>query len=503
MASGLEFFTQTTQMAAAGLLQLIYSGFQEDRLLPPKGQPHVNVFTKTFMKTGRCTTEWYAVQFDGNPSLGKTVKATLPRRGHLITKAFLVTVLPDISTPQKNARTEATALGSTVAGPLFGWTNSIGHALINEAEVTIGASPIDTLDGRLMEVMDEFNTPLEKVTTVNRMLGRHDNGFSYQSNGYSQPNQKVITPLPFWFTRNREMALPMDAIGSDTVQISITYSPLSSLYVAYKNIVGSSAPQLSQTNGVYTPIQSATFTTLSGTKINQNKASMPSILDIQSAYILLEYVYLDKPEANRIRLGDITYRIPQHYAISPHLTNGQSTARIQIRIPNLASNIFFMAHRTDADSYNAPFHAARELMKGSDIWWPDASGLRTLAFTQLIPAYSGKESEPIRSVALVYEGKFLRYGSDAPVYFRSIMPTFDKTKAPWHNKYYYNLPFSFNGQGHANLDKIQKVDLALEFKPMTGTMSITNLPAYTIYIWVETYGILRVYGGRAGLLFGY
>lgn len=62
---------------------------------------------------------------------------------------------------------------------------------------------MDTLDGRLMEMMDEFNTPLEKVTTVNRMLGRHDSGFSYNSNGFSQTNQKVVTPLPFWFTRPR------------------------------------------------------------------------------------------------------------------------------------------------------------------------------------------------------------------------------------------------------------------------------------------------------------
>jgi hypothetical protein len=475
-------------MAAAGLLKLLYSGFQEDRLL--KGQPK-DPFIKAF-RTGRFTTEWYSVQFDGSPSFGKTVKATIPRRGHLVTKAFLVTVMPDISTAQKAASAAAIAGGNSIRGPLFGWTNSIGHALINQAQVTVAASPIDTLDGRLMEVMDEFNTPLEKVTTVNRMLGRFDNGFSYQSNGYTQPTQKVITPLPFWFTKDRDMALPIDAIGVDAVQISITYNPLASLYVTYEK----------QGTGVLplatVPIQSATFTTSTGSKIANQ--SMPSILDIQSAYILLEYVYLDKPEANRIRLGDLTYKIPQHYAINPHLTKGQSTARIPIRIPNLTRQLYFFAHLNDADGFNAPFHAARDLMKGTDIWWPDASGLGTKVFSKLIPAYSGLESEPIQSLALVYEGKLLRYGSDAPVFFRSVLT--DK-KTPWHNKYYYALPFGFNQQGHANMDKLQKVELALEFKSKTGTQSITNLPSYTIYIWAETYGILRVYGGRAGLLFGY
>jgi hypothetical protein len=473
-------------MAAAGLLKLLYSGFQEDRLV--KGQP-IDSF-KT-IRTGRFTTEWYGVQFDGSPAFGRTVKATLPRRGHLITRAFLVTVMPDISTPQAAAADIAVSAGTRIAGPLFGWTNSIGHALINEAQVTVAGSPIDTLDGRLMEVMDEYNTPLEKVTTVNRMLGRVDNGFSYQTNGYKQPSQKVITPLPFWFTRDREMALPIDAMGLDAVQISITYNALPSLYVTYEN--QSVGPPLPSQTPV--PIQSATFKTLIGTTIN---GSMPPILDIQSAYILLEYVYLDKPEANRIRLGDLTYRIPQHYAIQPYQTNG-SSARIPIRIPNLVKDLYFIAHRTDADTYNAPFHAARDLMKGTDIWWPDASGLGTLAFKQLIPAYSGLESEPIRSLALIYEGKLLRYGSDAPVVFR-VAPN---KKTPWHNKYYYKLPFGFQDAGHANMDKLQKVDLVLEFKPLTGTQSITSIPSYTIYVWAETYGILRVYGGRAGLLFGY
>lgn len=1043
--TGLEFFTQRTQMAAAGLLKLLYSGFQEDRLLPPKGQPQIDNYDKAYLKSGRFTTEWYKVPFDGNPSFGKTVKATIPRRGHLVTRAFLVTVMPDIRTVQASVQEFVNSTNNILASPYFGWTNSIGHALINEAQVTIGATPIDRLDGRLMEVLDEYNTPIEKVTTVNRMIGRHDNGFNYTSNGYNVTNQTVITPLPFWFSKgDPENALPIDAIGLDTVQISINYNQLSKLYVSYKktitnfkglfnnntvykigdviqwtdgnfyrcfqsytrpnsisvatnpggatasslqldtnlqfpnaylfgfitqigvlpsgvrtflqtsvplttvgnvgdlaivttnkevykktaglwvpaiknlpnssslvegigaqsivrdaseniyiadrdnnrviiynistnvqtiiggtsgtadgigisaefagpdilcidstnrflfvrdrnfktirritiatravttlqypfsignltsmtldsddnliicdgtqifllrltpgsdsivsttllfviptpsvsysllgidsaginiyavddsnvcykipvanpssfsriarnflgisdfridhdgnlNIVDIGANTIYQINSItfseqilissatlpvgitlplsicvnsdgsffvgflnrraivkyfiqadwntsltitspvfntnatelyialnanilngfnnlirlvapfpttfiprvgnaitgpfipsgsiitginvstvnptttlpydgitiqisnnltipanidtsrdssgnpvtytyvifntpyreiidtvtlldcfsivsntslnssiglepnntqttlncpsFSEIESSSFMTLNGIKIDNIR--MPDSIDIKSAYILLEYVYLDKPEANRIRLGDLTYRIKQHYALNPYVTNGQTTARIPIRVPNLTSDIYFMANRVDADSVNAPFLASRDLMKGNDIWWPDASGLGKAIFTQLVPAYSNKESEPIKTMGLLYQGKMVRYGTDAPVFFRSILSSFDKRKSPWHNKYYYNIPFGLNNVGHANMDKLQKVELALEFKEMTGTLSVTNIPKYTIYVWAETYGILRVYGGRAGLLFGY
>jgi hypothetical protein len=58
--------------------------------------------------------------------------------------------------------------------------------------------------------------------------------------------------------------------------------------------------------------------------------------------------------------------------------------------------------------------------------------------------------------------------------------------------------------GHANLDKITTIDLFLDFKPPRGSIRATGTnPSYTVYTWFETYNILRVYGGRAGLLFGY
>ena len=161
-------------MASAGLLRLLNSGMQDERLLPPKGQPSTDAFQRAYVKGGRFTTEWYRVDFDNQPAFGSTARITVPRRGHLVTRAFLVTTMPDISTAQAAARKYATDLGLQFAGPTFGWTNSIGNALVVSAELSIGGNRIDTLDGKLLEVLDEFHTPLEKTTTVNRMLGRHD-----------------------------------------------------------------------------------------------------------------------------------------------------------------------------------------------------------------------------------------------------------------------------------------------------------------------------------------
>jgi hypothetical protein len=516
-------------MASAGLLKIIHSGLQDERLLPPKGQPRTDFFTKAFLKNGRFTTEWYRVDFDNRPNFGQTAFCTLPRRGHLITRAYLVTQMPDILATQTLARNWCIANGKAFAGPTFGWTNAIGHALINQAQVNIAGAPISTMDGRLMEVLDEFHTPLEKVTTVNRLLGRYDSGFTPKSNQGTQ----YVTPLPFWFSRgDPSAALPIDAIGTDPVQLNITFNTVPNLFV-------STSRSLNDESKLTQPaIQSSPFYFLdpSGVDVfglngNPNKSvkasqipniTMPSSFSLGvDTYLLLEYVYLDKPEANKIRLGDLSYPIVNHYAINPYDTRGNLNALIPLRIPNPTRELYFMCHRTDADLLNAPFLATRDLsgLFVRDIsgvgpttpWWPDAKGLSTKQFAPLIPAFSSLESEPLATIALTYEGGLTRYATDCPTLFRTILPTLEQRKTPWHDKYLYHLPFGTQHEffgvtehaGEANMDKIPNIALELTFTPPRGSLFVNKTPVYTVYVWAETYNILRVYSGRAGLLFGY
>ena len=114
---------------SASLLRLLHSGVQDTRLLITKDNPDISSFTKVFIRAGRFTTQWIRLDFDNRPNLNNTSILTIPRKGHLITRLYLITTLPDIKTTQVSAQTFA---GSNFAGPYFGYTNSIGHALINE-----------------------------------------------------------------------------------------------------------------------------------------------------------------------------------------------------------------------------------------------------------------------------------------------------------------------------------------------------------------------------------
>lgn len=508
------------------LLQIIHTGLQDERLLPKKGNPAVSFFQKVFVKAGRFTTAWVRLDFDTRPNFGTQGTITLPRQGHLITRLYLVTTFPDIAAQQIKARSLATA---PFAGPTFGWTNSLGHALIQSATLEIGGARVETLNGRLMEMLDEYATPLEKVTSVNSLLPRIQNGFTTTSIGWTDRPTVTVTPLPFWFSRGDPgVALPIDAINNDQVRITFQFAPVTSLYVSSAQVPYT--PSAQPAGGeAYFPLLSSPFYQEGGTKrvfglsgnptVSQlvteiSGASMPSALSLQNTYVLAEYVYLDKPEANKFRISDIQYPIPQHYTFEPTDSKGLPNLTIPLRIPNPTRDLFFFAQRIEAPAYNAPFLASRDL-SGQGVltapWWPNATGLDPVTLGYPSPGFSTRQSEPLETISLVYENKLYRYTALAPAIFRSLLPALTQKKTPWINGYYYTLPFGMEhgvfpqsvATGEANLDKVEKLELRLQFKPFLGSLDPNHVPRYIVYVFAETYNILRIYGGRAGLLFAY
>jgi hypothetical protein len=173
-----------------------------------------------------------------------------------------------------------------------------------------------------------------------------------------------------------------------------------------------------------------------------------------------------------------------------------------------------MCQRVEAPSYNAYFLATRDLSNNAvpvAPWWPNAQGLQGNQPGFLVPGFAYRNSEPLRGAALVYEGSLVRWRTQAPAAFRSVLPSWEMKKSPWINRYFYNLSFGlWNGytaftraRGEANLDKIMNMDMLLEFAPRRGSNNPSHVPTYMVYSWAETYNLLRVYGGRAGLLFAY
>ena len=417
-----------------------------------------------------------------------------------------------------------------LVGPHFGWTNNLGHSLIDSASITIGGNLVETINGQLMEVLDEFQTPLEKVNEKSRQLCRAESGFTQKTFGYSNTtSQKVTTHLPFWFSRGDPgCVLPIDALNVDEVRLTVNFKPITSLYYTdSRNIL----PALNVEGGSLWPIVNSKFyyedsrglvlpnlepfRSYINPTLTFPEIQMPQTYSIQDSYLMVEYIYLDKAEANRFRIADLQVPIVQHYTLNPEDTNKNTFAKINLNIPNPTRDLFFYCQRHEAPSLNAHFLATRDLSKNQtnpySLWWPDASGLDARFYGTLRPGFSESGSEPIRWLALNYSETLNRYSTENVALFRSLLPSLEQRKAPWINRYYYNLPFGCqNGLnpismplGHANLDKVQRISLALGFHGITGDPTDSYTERFWVRTFAETYNIFRIYGGRGTMMFAY
>jgi hypothetical protein len=413
----------------ASLLTPLTNGIQDDRLFARKS---FGTFLRLWKKTTRFATAWHRVEFNSLPTFGRTAIADLPTKGHLVARIYFACELP------------ALPAGTT-------YTHSVGHALLDDIQVLLGGKMVDRLDGRLLEVLDEFYTPLEKVGIVNRLIGRSEGASSGAA-------KQLYIPLPFWFSGpDPHLWFPIDAVNIDRLSVQVSLRELAALV---------SGPD-------------AAATAVTGT--------------LGDPHLLVEYIYLDTYEANRLRVTPIEVPITQHIRVEPFAAAAGTEARIPLRLGNPTKSIFFFAQRTEA--------AAAGNFFGTSV---DLSAVPVLGGAVKV----GKE--PVRSVALLYNGGQVRYQTSFMDLFRVIAPALECRKSPAYNNYFYYMGFDIGNHdrrrgipcGEANLDRLGEAEMRVELRGGGGADE-DFVPQYNIHIYAMTYNILSIYGGRAALLFAY
>ncbi len=525
----------------ANSLIRVSSGLQYEDLLATKGNPNTDQFVKVLQKTTRWAAQWRRVDFDGQFGFGKRVSLTVPRIAELINGVMLVVEMPDIATAQQAAQTAA---GANFLGPYYGWTNALGHALIQTVELEIGGAIVETMDGRLLEVLDELYEPLDTLKAKNRMIARAANGFGPTTWVGTPTNPiRVHVPIPFWFSRpgRYSHALPIDAIYADKVRIHVTFRPVEDVYytdarydertVGFRTGVDVSGamPELqggrfwrsstAPTAGrVYSMNASMTRAGVSGEVMEGY--TMPSRLEMEDAYFMLEYVSVEEPEAIALRSAELTYFVEQHNAIQAEASQNTTEVRIELPLNNPTKEILWVLQRPEAADYNAWFLFTRDLapytfQRPNNLtwvnpctvpWWPDAE-LTPLAANdwRVLPAFRTADSEPITGAA-VYYNSYERFEIKGPALFRALLPTQKATKAAVHDRYVYMWPFGYGAEredvyrpaGVANWDKIPRKEMYIS---MADGPACTQHPNMNVYVWTTNWNILKVFGGRAGLLF--
>jgi len=513
-------------------LTLVTSGLQDARLQSPRGNPDIHQFINVVRKTTRWAAQWNRVDFDGTPAFGQRVSITLPRIGELITGFNLVVTMPDIYTAQNAAIKAAQAANKTFLGPTYGWTNSLGHSLIQLIELEIGGVIVEQFDSVLLEILDELYETVESSVAKNTMIARKPSGFGPTT--FQGPTPiTVYVPIPFWWSRPGvySHALPIQALASDIVRIHVTFRPVSQLFytdarvdsrtVGFRKNIDISGTMWGLEGGrfwqsnplaitqVYSMNATMTQTGISGELIP--KITFPNKLFIQDAYALIEYISLEEAEAIPFRTAELTYQVEQHFPVPLVNTNNTQLVRVNLPYANPVKEVLWVAQRPEAATYNATFLFTRDLAPYKTTnpclipWWPDAQPIPTQDTNwQVVPAFQQSYSEPIQGASLLYNN-IDRFVHDSASYFRGLVPALNYVKAPIYNRYVYAYNFGqkeqrllYEVKGAANWDKIKKKEL---YVTMNKGINLTTPPNMNLMVYITVWNVFKVFGGRGGMLF--
>lgn len=202
-------------MSKGAVLQLAAYG-QEDLLFT--GNPSFTFFKSVYHRHSNFAMETIINYFEGEPGFGRKVRCPITRYGDLIQDIRMILKLPALT------GTSTVATYPYVAG----WINGIGQSIIHTCDLIIGDERIDRLYGTWLDIWTELTVPTDRRDAVHTLIGKHD--FYNCTKNSTAMSLKV--QLPFWFTQQSALALPLIAIQEQNVAIEIQFRPFSECWIS-------------------------------------------------------------------------------------------------------------------------------------------------------------------------------------------------------------------------------------------------------------------------------
>jgi hypothetical protein len=201
---------------AAGLIQLVAYGVQDLYLT---GDPQITFFKILYRRHTNFSIESVIQNFSASANFGETVTCTISRAGDLVGKIFLYVEIPAL--PKfVNQNTGEEDIIKKIA-----WVNNLGYALVQEITIEIGGKQIDKQYGEWMYIWSQVSN--RQNHALDKMIGNVPMIYEF-SNG--KPGYQLYIPLEFWFCRNTGLSLPLIALASSDIKITVTFRRLDECY---------------------------------------------------------------------------------------------------------------------------------------------------------------------------------------------------------------------------------------------------------------------------------
>ena len=421
---------------STGRVQLAAQGIVDEYLT---GSPSFTYFLSVFKKHSRFALQAQEVNFDSaNIDFGDEVIARITRFGDLVRTMYLKVTLP--------------ALPQDVPSSSIGYTDSIGHALIEHATLIIGGQTIERITGEYMELYDDLNVSDSQQPAIKKLIGTTG---TRQGLGAATSSRTFIIPLPFYFYRNPDLAIPLVSLRYHEVEVHIKFRPL------YELLVNSPGGDNVSVDPEYTE-------------------DGYEALKMTDANLIVDYIFLEEVERAYFQNTSLDYAITQLQRSETVIQTSSSEnfeRDFRLNFQNPVKELFFIIQDDST--------VARISTSGND-WFN---------YTQ-----SSTGNEQLDSLGLTFNGDDrIKQDVANALYLQRVQPLDYHIRTPSRSFYIYSFalrPGDGQPSGQANFSRIQ--DVLLRMKLDTDVATTKKVRVYAL-----SYNIMRITSGMAGVLFNF
>lgn len=175
------------------------------------GRPEFNFIKQVYKQYENFAIEQTKILSNETVNFGNVVTFDIKKIGDFLYKTHFSFTLPKLVKR---------------SGTFAGYTNSIGHAIIEYVDIEIGGTRVDRNYGVFMEIWNELTTLASYSDTL---IGKFAHTKLLKTNAVSDSEYKV--PLQFWFNKNIGSSLPLLSLRSSSIKIILKLRPFSECIV--------------------------------------------------------------------------------------------------------------------------------------------------------------------------------------------------------------------------------------------------------------------------------
>ena len=458
-------------MSQTPLIQLVTTGIKDEYL---SLNPDISYFKYVYKRHTRFAIHSLKNEFNTKPLLSsedQKCMINIQRHGDLLADINLVMTLPAIKSYKEDK--------GNVPGDLrFRWIENFGTLLVKEATIYIGSLgvPINKLYGEWILIWNELTLDTGKKEKYDKLTGNIEkninprveettiklgklNKLKYEYYKYANPNgdspsineNKICIPLPFYFSKDSMLYLPLCALQLNEIKVEIEIENVEKLYevfdIEYKKYIS--------------PI-----------KYNERYSKNITIKDFVGenvdlkAYLETKYIFLDEVERKAIILNKTNNNFLVERVYRKDEIISSKSINIKLDINNPVKEIIWKLNRRERDE----------------------NGLNYL---------DNDDEEIMKTAKILWQGVNERVEEKDNIFYGKIQPYYHHSAVPKEGIYCYSFalfPEKWRPSGYFNPSGRHEISTSL-------SLELNRTGNYDISIYVVMYNILEIIGGIGSFKF--